>query len=705
MRTEESAVVFVVYAGDVDRQIEQELRSIAARLPIADKLLIVEEPGEQVLSGMNDEGAAVLNSVLPLTCVTNRRTTGIAGSLNTAALHVLDQGAEPEECVLVFVDGRFEWSLTNLERCSRLIQDHEMVITLVGSWSGTWVRLSAFLMAGMFDEDDDGAVLASLAHRMTALDARIAILETAGLELDDGLDSANQVNRTRGRDKALETTAVADAPTPSIQKIGELKSKRPLSLYVGLISGDGDALSPLLDDLESLRNQPFLDDLVVSILQNGGPNRALKGVVDRVRRKGLRCALITEEHQQRDSQAGAFGAQRHRSPGQVGIAQARTMLQRYLAQLMLEDGDAFGWILDDDMRLDARVTEFLPWLPSFRDAGVDALIGAYEGSSPNPPTNGLRVQLVDLWRNLEWLESFDPSTPLPDRSWHNRTLRLKYPDYYYDLSRKHTGHLETVHWIVPSFEGETVGQARGRMVQGALGLLSGAPLTRPVFVEMPQDPISAAQESVNRGGNTFIINPRAISETPNAVVQIGGREARRSDMVWAIIARYYRGRVIKRVSFPVQHIGRPSNEPKLNLEKVIGEIVGSAFYGAFTDFLAGQRSHDLEFSSRELEQICSGVAGHVHRRLCALALSFYRIQGLAIALKKHSRHGELDALASYLQSWFTPDSLTSIEAGVRAARREDFEEFLNSLRQVADDYCASNADVGYIRDQIGESFI
>src|SRR5690606_24087599 len=104
--------------------------------------------------------------------------------------------------------------------------------------------------------------------------------------------------------------------------------------------------------------------------------------------------IVSESRQKIDAERGVFGRTLNPRPaGQVSIAQARTMLQRYLGELMKKDSDSIGWILDDDMRVDERAEQYLPWLPSFREQRVDVLLGAYEGSSPNPPLNGLRVHL------------------------------------------------------------------------------------------------------------------------------------------------------------------------------------------------------------------------------------------------------------------------------------------------------------------------
>ena len=104
------------------------------------------------------------------------------------------------------------------------------------------------------------------------------------------------------------------------------------------------------------------------------------------------------------------------------------------------------------MRIDTRALEYLAFLPKFKKRNIDILLGCHEGSSPNPPLNGLRVLLVDLYHNVLWLKNLPLESVLPDRSKENSILRDTYPDYYYDLSRKHSAHLEYPHWLEPEFQ-------------------------------------------------------------------------------------------------------------------------------------------------------------------------------------------------------------------------------------------------------------
>lgn len=483
---------------------------------------------------------------------------------------------------------------------------------------------------------------------------------------------------------------------------GEAPVHPPLRLYVGVITSDPAMLRPLLDGLVSLRSSDRLRGVAALVLDNGSPPQDLDAVVRGARRAGLDVAVIDEARQRLDAATGGFGAAlRDRPQGQVGIAMARTMLQRYLGAVLSADTGSFGWVLDDDMRVDARAKAYLPWLSAFRERGTDVLIGAYEGSSPNPPLSGLRVHLVDLLHNLHWLRNLPEGMLLPDRSAENDGLRARFPDYYYDLSRKHTGHLEMPHWLEPAAPGETVREAYARLLNGAVGLLSGDPLTRPIIASPPSDPLASAKDSVNRGGCTFILNHRALSDTPNTITTIRGREARRSDMVWAIVNRHYRRMRIQAVAFPIHHVARVNVPPSLNVDKVQSEIVGSTLYGGLTEFLRARPHHELDFLREETDVVCDLADRHLARRWQMLEQSFHRIAGLRKALRGLAGPGELRELIGYLDEWFTPESFGRLRAGVAGHDRGEVRDFLGSLQAVADDYALASVNIDFIQDQLG----
>ncbi|MEQ9499110.1 MAG: glycosyltransferase [Deltaproteobacteria bacterium] len=517
-------------------------------------------------------------------------------------------------------------------------------------------------------------------------------------------DRLAEMNGYRDFKARVERKATHSPRRVTVDSFGEPPPHPPLRLYVGVITSDPPMLEPLLSGLASLASSNGRQSLAVLVLDNGSPPGELDVTIREARSAGLRVAVIDDARQRIDAGAERFGAALGSLPlGRVGIATARTILQRYLGAVLAADAGSFGWLLDDDMRVDGRARAYLPWLPTFREQGTDVLIGAYEGASPNPPLNGLRVHLVDLIHNIHWLRNLPGQVILPDRSEENNRLRARFPDYYYDLSRKHTGHLEMPHWLEPAACGETVREAYARLMNGAIGLLNGAPLTRPLIATAPADPLAAARESVNRGGCTWILNHRALTETPNTITTIQGREARRSDMIWAIVNRHYRRLRIQAVSFPIHHIGRVNVSPTFDMFKVQAEIVGSTLYAGLTEFLRTRPRHRLDFSHSELGEVCSLVDRHLDRRWRLLEQSFHRIAGLREALRGLARPGELRGLIGYLDEWFTPQSFARLRAGVASHQGGNVSGFLGSLRSVADDYARTNVDVDFIRAQLRET--
>ena len=492
------------------------------------------------------------------------------------------------------------------------------------------------------------------------------------------------------RDKTLSPAASQPRWSTLPQTLPTTPNHRPLSLYVGIITANPPVLSPLLGDLGTLATYSQIKRLRVVVLDNSSPSETLAATVRAARAMPLDIVVVTVEQQRLDALRGGFGATlRERPPGQAGIATARTMLQRYLGAMMKPDSDAFGWVLDDDMRIDDRARWYLSWLPAFREDGVDVLIGACEGVSPNPPLHGVQCRLFDLLHNLTWLQGLPDSFALPDRSPENAALRARFPDYYYDLSWKHTEHLSMPYWLEPAVEGESVSAAYARLVEGSHGILRGAPLTRPLMATMPPNPLSAARHSVNRGGHTFVLNHLALTTTPNPVLRLGASEARRSDMFWAIINRHYRRMTIKAVAFPVVHIGLASRVLGLDIEKVQAEIMGAAVYSALLKFLGERPHHALEFSAAEVQAIRAMVLRYRDKRLDALQNSMYRIVELRDSLRQVARGEELTRLFSQLDLWFTPEIFNRIRVGVLSSQADDLEAFVGSLQAIADDYAAA----------------
>jgi glycosyltransferase involved in cell wall biosynthesis len=604
--------------------------------------------------------------------------------------------------------------------------------------SNLFIRLSVLLAAGGFDEALPNATDRDLCIRLDDLGSvrygRVPValvnhfaepdrsrLSTPGSpQKSEGLTAfwhkyrgrmnADQRSACLKRAKMLfgweppETPSMSDSSphSPAAAIIAKVPEHSPIQLIVGVISSDPGSLKPLLHDLVSLGANDSIDRVSVLILVNGCPATDFDEVVRDARETGLGVAVVDMDRQRADADRGAFGSVfQTRSFGQVGIAQARTMLQRYLGTLMAVNPGSIGWVLDDDMRIDARTAMYMAWLPAFRDQGTDVLLGVYGGSSPNPSLNGLRVHLVDLLHNIHWLQNLPPDATLPDRTAENDALRSRYPDYYYDLSRKHTGHVEMPHWLEPAFPGELVKEAYARILANSLGILSGQPITRPLIASIPPDPIASAEDSVNRGGCCFILNHHALSQTPNMILRVHGREARRSDMIWAIVNRYYRRMAIKAVGFPIRHVGRVTSSLSLNVEKAQCEIVGSTLYAGLTEFLRPRSYHQLDFSPTETKEVCQLANQFLHQRLRMLTQSFYRMAGLRESIRRLASEETLQELVRHLDRWITHENLDRIRSGVPIHEIGDIGKFLGSLRPVADEFATATVDIDFILDQLG----
>jgi len=477
--------------------------------------------------------------------------------------------------------------------------------------------------------------------------------------------------RLIGIDCDLKQAQTIKLPIPTPEKPASF------TLTIGVITGEPDKLLPLLNSITALERQEYIQAVNTIVLCNGCSESSLKLVINMSKRPVGAIRIISEQQQNKDAEAGLFGSDlTYRPSGQVSIAFARSMLQKYVGLACAKSAESYAWILDDDMRLDNRALQYLPWLPKLKQNGIDIIIGQYEGASPNPPLNGLRGQLLDLVHNIRWLDTFPQDSELPNKSTENDKLRNRYPDYYYDLSRKHTAHIEAPFWLEPAYEGETVAEAKRRLIAFAPSILSGYPLTRGIIPLCSESPLDLLKDTVNRGGNTFILNPKALTHTPNVALTINGRAVRRSDMMWAIVNKFHHGLCIKGAPFPVLHTGRVQNEKMFDIEKVQDEILGSTLYAGLQDFLSTKPGHNLEFTAVEIDNIWRSTCAARRSRLSRLKLSFYRINGLAQSLLKYPDYLEL---AEYLCKTFTEQTFKNIEAQVEQMTHQHIHNLLSQL--------------------------
>ena len=311
-----------------------------------------------------------------------------------------------------------------------------------------------------------------------------------------------------------------------------------LDLVVGAITSPEVAgISRLMDDL--VTRIAWRDDvtLKVILLENGGTDhssrKALTEAVAGASEQGLDVTVKTLEDQASDVEAGMLSATPDQLSGRKSIAASRTMLQHYLYLEAKPRPGAVVWILDDDVRLDSLAYEadghiqpaevdYVPAIMQLRDTGNEVVIGEVTGDPPLPALSCVRTQLVDLYHNLQQLARLGPDTPYPDRSGENKLARSDVRDYYYDLSRSETGHLESPFWYEAGRTGLRAADAFKEMVLRLPEILAGRQVFRPLVHPGGANVADGLVPSVRRGPNTLVFDVDALREFPNAAAAIEG---------------------------------------------------------------------------------------------------------------------------------------------------------------------------------------
>ena len=494
--------------------------------------------------------------------------------------------------------------------------------------------------------------------------------------------------------------AAVPIPSPGAPNISQNKVREGhLELVVGAItSPDVDNLDRLLGNIASKLGCRSDVTLKVLLLENGLREPQCRDelwkVVDRALSRGLDINVKTLEQQDADVEAGVFVLEREQSCERKSIAQARTMLQHHL---YLEAKPRLGvvvWIVDDDIVLDGlgygadgsiETVEFdyVAAIKRLKDTGSTVALGEVTGDPPLPSLSCVRTQLVDLYHNLHQLAALEPGACYPDRREENRLIRMARRDYYYDLSRSETDHLESPFWYEASEQEMEVEHVFEEMVSRLPRLLSGCQVFRPLVQTIPMAQASGMAPSVNRGPSTLIFDLQALREFPNAVPAVGGADTRRSDMIWCLLNRFAGGRETLQSPLPVRQIRGKVSDSGPDFHTLAQDIRGYAVYSAMRDvFLAkaserqqlGQPTYGrqlLEFGDDEVHRAVRLYGKYVRERLRAFELSFIRVVGLVSALKRFCNRSLDDAV----KPWW----LSSPEHESSAAKLSRFVQDIESI--------------------------
>jgi asparagine synthase (glutamine-hydrolysing) len=686
--------------------------------------------------------------------IPNHRTAGAAGSWNSAIDFLLLQKQSPENTFIVILDDDDEWHSDYLKCCSqniveksldmiacdfyRITNEHKEINQaptklstndfLVGNpgiqGSNIFIRLSCFLEAGCFDENIQSCTDRDLCIRITDLGyiryERLATplmnhfaesdrirMSTPNTETkNSGLYnfwlkhskrmSSEQKEDYLKRAKTLFNWELLEIITANkVANFNVIETNESYTLYVGVICSNYKIISILLTQLGELQYENFIDKVKVFLLENNLSIEDKNKIIQLTDKELLEIIFITAQMQDKWIATTDFFKNFSRNKNNMfSIAQARTMLQKYIGQTMKRNADTIAWLLDEDMQITQDTLQGLEILPKLKDSGIDIVIGKYEYSSPNPPINAIRTQLVDFWYNLCWLLNQKPNENLPDISDENITLIKKYPDYYYDLSRKHSGHLEHPFWIKPNSETETVEEAIKRLCKDVFQIFGGTPLTRPLVTIHSGHILDSVKNSVNRGGNTFVFNVEALNSVPNLNIEINGSDIRRSDMIWAVINKYYRKMNIKAATIPIWHAGKKmSNAAVLDIDKVREEILGSCLYAGVTDFLKTNPDHCLNFKDSEIVEITHNIEQYLKQRMVLLKQSFYRAIGISKNMKNlriYEQNINLRKLSETIDEVFNKQNFELIEQNVNTISFSALSDFFNSMQTQSDNFKETN---------------
>ena len=511
-----------------------------------------------------------------------------------------------------------------------------------------------------------------------------------------------------------------EEPLPLVSGHGDL-----LDLVVGSItSPDVGCVSNLLESLSREMVSRDDVDLKVVLLENGGHDwhsrKQLRDVIDRMSEQGLDIDLKTLEDQRRDAAAGFVDATEELLAGRKSIALSRTMLQQYLFQEAKPRPGSVVWILDDDVTLEGLVhdadgsieirrLDYVAAINDLKRAGHSIVLGEVTGDPPLPILSCVRTQLVDLYHNLHQLASLHPRDPYPDRGDENRVARLENADYYYDLSRAGTRHLELPFWYQPNERGMTAERVLSELSSRVVTILGGIQVFRPLVQPTVGDPTRRLSPSTNRGPSTLVFDHQALREFPNAVPKVSGNDTRRSDMAWSLLNRFVGGREVLQSSLPVRQERHAAPDTDSAFATLAQDIHGFAICAAMQaifqqKYNRGRRTNGpgfLVFDREEIEVTMATYRQLRDERLAAFEWNFARILGLIqsitgfcdpisvagsgpwwISSPSHDESArQLREFWTALRSIFTPNHLAEFRRHVTEVDDTTIREYLLNLHE------------------------
>lgn len=469
----------------------------------------------------------------------------------------------------------------------------------------------------------------------------------------------------------------------------------PLVLGVASDSNFPKHVRRLLGDVKGLVGHPGVDSVCLVLYENGPV--CPKGRAEwEAQLTVLKDAGVSVRHvRPEDVSDGWADEQIFELPDPVAnrlpIAITRSILNHYVREECGCRPGSVAWILDDDksftyeVRLEGsgRMREVcspnVPQLIALRNAGVDVVIGQDSSAAPLPFEATLRLQLLDLERCLR---NFAAGRSLAND---DALSAVGDSNAYYDLGRD-TRYLETPsgYRLAGSASADETLEEIARICER---LRAGESVTRPLMVDERTLPVSAAQDSIMRGGSTIFFNPDHLVLFPQYAARIGREWLRRSDMLHSLVLQKLHGvRIVMHPAVAVRHC-REDARPIARISDTCRiDILGFGFYRAVEKVISeapeSQGSLARVLGGDGLKVASAAAQKFARERAAALQLSSWRVQGLVGACLVALRSMREQAAAS-------PAAIGSLEAELLKIKElldpAKVSEVVDGLRKMLDD--------------------